>query len=55
MDVKIAKEPACLSYTNTPVGEFPSMVAHPVFVSLESPPVVKSIDGPMSLSCWGPD
>ena len=53
MDVKSAKEPVCLGYANTPVGELPSMVAHPVFVSLESPPVVESIDGPVL--CWGPD
>jgi hypothetical protein len=53
MDVKSVKTPACLGYAHTPVGESPSMVAHPVFVSLESPPVVKSIDGPVL--CWGPD
>jgi len=53
MDVKSAKEPVCLGYAHTPVGELPSMVAHPVFVSLESAPVVKSIDGPVL--CWAPD
>jgi len=53
MDVKSAREPVCLGYAHTPVGEFQSMVAHPVFVSLESSPVVKSIDGPVL--CWGPD
>lgn len=53
MDVKSAKAPVCFSYAHIPVGELPSMIAHPVFVSLESPPVVKSIDGPVL--CWGPD
>lgn len=53
MDVKSAKEPACLGYAHTPVGELASMVAHPVFVSLISPPIVKSIDGPVL--CWAPD
>jgi hypothetical protein len=53
MDVKSAKAPVCLGYADTPVGELPSMVAHPVFVSLESPPVVKSTSGPVL--CWGPD
>jgi hypothetical protein len=53
MDVKSARAPVCLGYAGTPVGELPSIVAHPVFVSLESPPVVKSIDGPVL--CWRPD
>ena len=54
MGVKSAKKPECLGYAvDTPVGEAPSMVAHPVFVSLESPPIVKSVDGP--LLCWGPE
>jgi hypothetical protein len=53
MDVKSAKEPVCLGYADTPVEELRSMVAHPVFVSLESPPVFKSIDGPVL--CWEPD
>jgi hypothetical protein len=53
MDLKSAKEPECLGYADTPVGEFRSMVAHPVLVSLASPRIVKSIDGPVL--CWGPD
>jgi hypothetical protein len=53
MDVKSAKAPVCLGYAHTPAGELPSMVAHPVFVSLGSPPVVKGIDGPVL--CWAPD
>jgi len=53
MDVKRAKAPVCRGYAHTPVGELASMVAHPVFVSLESPPVVKSIEGPVL--CWRPD
>jgi hypothetical protein len=53
MDVKSAKAPVCLGYAGAPVGELPSMVAHPVFVSLESPPVIKSING--LVLCWGPD
>jgi len=53
MDVKSVKAPVCFGYAHTPVGELPSMVAHPVFVSPESPPVVKRISGPVL--CWGPD
>jgi len=53
MDVKGGKSPVCLDSARTPVGELPSMVAHPVFVSLESPPVVRSINGPVL--CWAPD
>lgn len=53
MKVKSAKAPVCLGYAHTPVGELQSIVAHPVFVSLGSPPVVKSIEGPVL--CWGPD
>jgi hypothetical protein len=53
MHVKSAEVPVCLGYAHTHVGELRSMVAHPVFVSLESPPVVKTIDGPVL--CWGPD
>ena len=52
-DVKSVKAPVCFGYAHTPVGELPSMVAHPVFVSPESPPVVKRISGPVF--CWGPD
>jgi hypothetical protein len=29
------------------------MVAHPVLVSLESPPVANNIDGPVQ--CWAPE
>jgi hypothetical protein len=47
MDVKSAKAPACFGYSDIPLGALPSMIAHPVLVSLESPPVVKSIDGPV--------
>ena len=54
MGVENAKKPECLGYeADTPVGGTPSMVAHPVFVSLESPPIVNTVDGP--LLCWGPD
>jgi hypothetical protein len=53
MDVKSIKAPICLRYAHAPVGDLPSIVAHPVFVSLESPPVVKSING--QVWCWGPD
>jgi len=53
MDVKSAKAPVCINYDHIPVGELPSIVAHPVFVSLESPPVIRNIDGPVL--CWAPD
>jgi hypothetical protein len=53
MDVKSSKAPVCFGYDHIAVGELPSMVAHPVLVSLESPPVLKSIDGPVM--CWPPD
>ncbi len=53
MDLKSVKAPVCFGYDHTPVGKLPSMVAHPVFVSLGSPPVVKGISGPVL--CWGPD
>jgi hypothetical protein len=53
MDVKSAKVPVCFDYANIPGGELQSIVAHPVFVSLETPPVVKHINGPTL--CWGPD
>jgi hypothetical protein len=55
LDVTNPEAPVCFGYdatgyTDIPVGKLPSMVAHPVLVSLESPPVVKNIDGPVS--CW---
>jgi hypothetical protein len=53
MDLKSAKGAVCLGYAQTPVGELPSIVAHPVFVSVESPALVKSIDG--RVLCWGLD
>jgi len=53
MDVKSSKVPVCLGYDGIAIGQMPSMVAHPVLVSLESSPVVKSIDGPVL--CWSPD
>ena len=53
MDIKNANVPVCVGYGDTPAGKLTSMVAHPVLVSLESPPVVKSIDGPVL--CWGVD
>lgn len=53
MNVKSSKAPVCLGNAQTPVGELQSMVARAVLVSLESPPVVKSIEGPAL--CWGPD
>ena len=53
MDVKTTEAPVCFGYNNIPLGDAPSMVAHPVLVFLQSPPVVKSIDGPVL--CWPPD
>jgi len=50
IDVKSSEAPVCFGYNDIPVGALASMVAHPVLVSLESPPVVKSTDG---RSCAG--
>ncbi|HTS35068.1 MAG TPA: hypothetical protein VMH04_05310 [Candidatus Solibacter sp.] len=58
LDARNPKPPTCRGYDATgyekyAVGELSSMVAHPVLVSLTSPPVIKNIDGPVL--CWAPE
>jgi len=58
LDSKNPKAPSCfgydaVGYDKYAVGELSSMVAHPVLVSLESPPVANNIDGPVQ--CWAPE